>query len=27
MPDPARPQPSNIVVGDPAQVLERPIHT
>ena len=24
--DSARSQPSNIVVGDPAQVLERPIH-
>jgi hypothetical protein len=27
VPDTARPQPSNIVVRDPAQVLERPIHT
>jgi hypothetical protein len=26
VPDPARPQPSNIVVGDSAQVLQRPIH-
>jgi hypothetical protein len=27
MPDPARSQPPNIVIGDSTQVFERPIHT